>query len=89
MTITPDTTMNRQLKPDFGDDEFGRDAEWLYEQCPTGDIETLMWPFKENATATMDVDPMPRQLLTRTWNNLEADEKQFSFQTMMDDDLIE
>lgn len=89
LTITPDTTMNRQLKPDFGDDEFGRDAEWLYEQCPTGDIETLMWPFKENATATMDVDPMPRQLLTRTWNNLEADEKQFSFQTMMDDDLIE
>ena len=87
--------MNRQLKPDFGDDEFGRDAEWLYEQCRTGDLETMVWPFKQNITGIMDVDPMPRQLLNRTWNNLEADENLSSFETLMtelkddDEDLVE
>ncbi|RAK76975.1 uncharacterized protein BO72DRAFT_117051 [Aspergillus fijiensis CBS 313.89] len=33
---------------DFGDDQFARDAQWLYENCPTGDLSELAWPEAEN-----------------------------------------
>ncbi|PWY92086.1 hypothetical protein BO70DRAFT_348521 [Aspergillus heteromorphus CBS 117.55] len=29
---------------DFGDDEFAREAQWLYENCPSGDLRDLEWP---------------------------------------------
>lgn len=84
--------LNQQQIPDFGDDEFGRDAQWLYEQCPTGNLDTLTWPSRHNVVTAIQVDAMPRQLLTRTWNNLEADENHSLFSKMMemdDEDLIE
>ncbi|PYH40254.1 uncharacterized protein BP01DRAFT_361438 [Aspergillus saccharolyticus JOP 1030-1] len=36
---------------DFGDDQFARDAQWLYENCPTGDLSELVWPDAENYEA--------------------------------------
>ncbi|RAH72872.1 uncharacterized protein BO66DRAFT_249261 [Aspergillus aculeatinus CBS 121060] len=33
---------------DFGDDQFARDAQWLYENCPTGDLSELAWPEAES-----------------------------------------
>lgn len=73
-------------KLDFGDDEFGRDAQWLYEQCPTGNLEKLVWPVKQSVTKSQDIDPMARQLLTRTWNNLELDDNHALFCDMMEKD---
>ncbi|RAK98246.1 uncharacterized protein BO80DRAFT_457529 [Aspergillus ibericus CBS 121593] len=29
---------------DFGDDEFAREAQWLFENCPSGDLSDLVWP---------------------------------------------
>ncbi|PYH82882.1 hypothetical protein BO82DRAFT_58747 [Aspergillus uvarum CBS 121591] len=33
---------------DFGNDQFARDAQWLYENCPTGDLSELVWPEAES-----------------------------------------
>lgn len=94
LTRLSDIFMNQQPKPDFGDDEFGRDAQWLYEQCPAGNLEKLAWPNKKSVVVAAEVDPAPRQLLTRTWNNLEADDNQAVLSQMMnivgdDDDVVE
>ncbi|RAH85355.1 hypothetical protein BO86DRAFT_304693 [Aspergillus japonicus CBS 114.51] len=32
----------------FGDDQFARDAQWLYENCPNGDLSELVWPEAES-----------------------------------------
>ncbi|PYH97363.1 hypothetical protein BO71DRAFT_467753 [Aspergillus ellipticus CBS 707.79] len=37
-------TSAQQLIEDFGDDEFAREAQWLYENCPSGDLRDLEWP---------------------------------------------
>lgn len=94
LTRLSDIFLNQQPKPDFGDDEFGRDALWLYEQCPKGNLEKLAWPNKKSVVVAAEVEPVPRQLLTRTWNNLEADDNQTVLSQLMDvdfddDDLVE
>ncbi|RAL07695.1 uncharacterized protein BO97DRAFT_355824 [Aspergillus homomorphus CBS 101889] len=52
---TPDTIPASVTRPesasepeDFGDDQFARDAQWLYENCPTGDLSELVWPEAES-----------------------------------------
>ncbi|OJK04984.1 hypothetical protein ASPACDRAFT_38548 [Aspergillus aculeatus ATCC 16872] len=45
----PAASPERASSPeDFGDDQFARDAQWLYENCPTGDLSELVWPEAEN-----------------------------------------
>lgn len=71
-------------KLDFGNDDYARDAEWLYKQCPSGKLDQLKWPRKQNMITAMNVDSAPRQLLTRTWNNLEMDANHATFRNMME-----
>ncbi|GKZ87679.1 hypothetical protein CBS63078_6955 [Aspergillus niger] len=53
ITPTPSTSQTapasapepeQQTTEDFGDDEFAREAQWLYENCPSGDLNDLVWP---------------------------------------------
>lgn len=41
----------------FGDDQFARDAEWLYEHCPSGDFNEFAWPSRRDLVEALGVDP--------------------------------
>lgn len=72
---------------DFGDDEAGQDAKWLYDLCPSGKVEELPWPGKQSLVGALGVEERQKQLLVRTWNNLEMDENSRLFSRMMDEEL--
>ncbi|PYI02243.1 hypothetical protein BO78DRAFT_225221 [Aspergillus sclerotiicarbonarius CBS 121057] len=42
--VEPASEPEQQPSEDFGDDEFAREAQWLYENCPSGDLGDLVWP---------------------------------------------
>ncbi|GLA62135.1 hypothetical protein AtubIFM54640_002677 [Aspergillus tubingensis] len=42
--LAPAPEPEQQTIEDFGDDEFAREAQWLYENCPSGDLNDLVWP---------------------------------------------
>ena len=44
---SPDSVAHEPIEHDFGTDEFAEDAQWLYEICPSGDFEQIVWPAHE------------------------------------------
>jgi hypothetical protein len=68
-----------QLTALFGDDEAGRDALWLYNNCPTGDFSQLQWPEPESYCDSLGIDPEAEVLLNRVWNQDEVDAGYASF----------
>lgn len=39
----------------FGQDRFAHEAEWLYENCPTGDFGDLKWPENTGLAETLGI----------------------------------
>lgn len=40
--------VHEAFEHDFGTDEFAKDAQWLYDICPSGDFEQIVWPARES-----------------------------------------
>jgi hypothetical protein len=88
MTATPDT-VNNNLTPAksgepaqsekaeepeaFGGDEFACDAEWLYQNCPSGDLNQLTWPVTQSYEESVGVSSRTVQLLASIWDDSEVD----------------
>lgn len=87
LTMSPELFSHLRRSLDFGEDQAGRDAQWLYELCPSGNIEELKWPSKQKVTDGLNVDPKPRQILTKTWNNLEVDDNHSLFCEMVKEEF--
>lgn len=85
LTISSDLFANLRPSLDFGDDQAGRDAQWLYEICPSGKMEELKWPMRQKITDSLDIDNKARQLLVKTWNNLELDDNHALFCEMVEE----
>ncbi|RMJ20882.1 hypothetical protein PHISP_08248 [Aspergillus sp. HF37] len=85
LTMSPELFSHLRRGLDFGEDQAGRDAQWLFELCPSGNIEELKWPPKQKVTDSLDVDPKPRQLLVKSWNNLEMDDNHSLFSEMVEE----
>ncbi|KAE8389806.1 hypothetical protein BDV23DRAFT_156533 [Aspergillus alliaceus] len=67
-------------KPEnFGDDEFARDAEWLYQNCPSGDLSQLKWPARQGYEESLGVSPASMQLLATIWDDSEIEPAYLAF----------
>lgn len=62
-----------QAAEKFGDDQFARDAEWLYENCPSGDLSKLAWPQKRSLVEGLGVDPAAEKILNEVWDDSELE----------------
>ncbi|KAE8138466.1 hypothetical protein BDV38DRAFT_72599 [Aspergillus pseudotamarii] len=94
LTATPDTVAPKQttkksdLTPqpgkadgpeNFGDDEFARDAEWLYQNCPSGDLSQLKWPARQSYEESLAVSSTSMQLLATIWDDGEIEPAYLAF----------
>ncbi|KAE8380986.1 hypothetical protein BDV26DRAFT_256270 [Aspergillus bertholletiae] len=94
LTATPDTVTSKQetKKSDltaqpgrmdepesFGDDEFAQDAEWLYQNCPSGDLSQLKWPARQTYEESLGVSSTSMQLLATIWDHSEIEPAYLAF----------
>lgn len=94
LTATPDTVAPNQTtkksdltpqpgkadKPEnFGDDEFALDAEWLYQNCPSGDLSQLKWPARQSYEEGLGVSSKSMQLLATIWDDGEIEPAYLAF----------
>ncbi|KAB8259151.1 hypothetical protein BDV32DRAFT_124614 [Aspergillus pseudonomiae] len=63
----------------FGDDEFARDAEWLYQNCPSGDLSQLKWPAKQSYEESLGVSSTSMKLLATIWDDSEIEPAYLAF----------
>ncbi|RDW86883.1 uncharacterized protein DSM5745_03525 [Aspergillus mulundensis] len=80
--ITPDLTPASTPAPalpagkpteEFGDDQFAKDAQWLYDICPTGDLSKLVWPEKKPFGEDFDISDEARRIANEIWDSTEVD----------------
>ncbi|OJJ75905.1 hypothetical protein ASPBRDRAFT_26431 [Aspergillus brasiliensis CBS 101740] len=57
----------QQSIEDFGDDEFAREAQWLYENCPSGNLSDLVWP-QPVSYEEQDFSPEVIGLVNEIWD---------------------
>lgn len=57
----------------FGDDQFARDAEWLYENCPSGDFSEFAWPNRRDLVEALSVEPVSGKVSNEGWDTNELE----------------
>ncbi|PLB38451.1 uncharacterized protein BDW47DRAFT_22915 [Aspergillus candidus] len=75
LTATPDALANREevVADAFGDDDFARDAKWLLEKCPSGDLRNLVWPQTQSLVDSIGTQPESLDVLSSIWDDAELD----------------
>ncbi|KAL6239967.1 hypothetical protein BDW75DRAFT_235801 [Aspergillus navahoensis] len=58
----------------FGDDEFAKDAQWLYSICPSGDLSQLVWPEKKPFGEGLNISAEALRIANEIWDPAEVDE---------------
>ncbi|EAW09885.1 uncharacterized protein ACLA_041010 [Aspergillus clavatus NRRL 1] len=81
LTLTPDIVTPQQPVESFGeDDQFARDAQWLYENCSSGDLKQLQWPAKHDLQQSSGVDKEAIKIVAELWDSVDLDNAQRVFQ---------
>lgn len=75
----------KQAPEKFGDDKFARDAEWLYENCPSGDLSKLTWPAKRSLVDNLGIDPAAEELVNAARDDMDLDTGYRAFQHGMEE----
>lgn len=75
----------KQAPEKFGDDKFARDAEWLYENCPSGDLSKFAWPAKRSLVDTLGIDPAAEELVSAARDDMDLDTGHRAFQHGMEE----
>ncbi|KAL4998306.1 hypothetical protein BDV10DRAFT_185347 [Aspergillus recurvatus] len=83
--VTPDLTPApappvEKATEKFGDDEFAKDAQWLYGICPSGDLSQLVWPEKKPFGEGLNVSAEALRVANEIWDPAEVDEAYAIFQ---------
>lgn len=52
---SPDSVVHEPIEHEFGTDEFAEDAQWLYDICPSGDFEQIVWPARESLQESLGI----------------------------------
>ncbi|RHZ51720.1 hypothetical protein CDV55_102274 [Aspergillus turcosus] len=85
--LTASPVVNEQPPVEtFGDDdEFARDAQWLYEQCSTGDFQQLQWPKPKTLQESLGVDDEIVRLVASVWDASAVDEVHRAFRQSLEE----
>ncbi|KAL4921946.1 hypothetical protein BDW62DRAFT_173713 [Aspergillus aurantiobrunneus] len=85
--MTPDVTptppaekMTEKVAEKFGDDQFAKDAQWLYEKCPSGDLRKLDWPETRPFGENLNVSANALRILNEIWDPAEIEDAYDVFQ---------
>lgn len=84
---TPSTLSNREeaVTDAFGgDDDFARDAQWLLEKCPSGDLRNLVWPQRQSLTDSTGTRPESLSALASIWDDSEVDRAYLVFSASLE-----
>lgn len=54
------------------DDDFSRDAAWMYQQAPSGDLGQLQFPSEDRYADTVGADTVVQRLVGEVWNEQRA-----------------
>ncbi|KKK16092.1 hypothetical protein ARAM_007360 [Aspergillus rambellii] len=78
LTLTPDINITpappaEEMTEKFGDDQFAQDAQWLYENCPSGDLRQLVWPAKQSFAESLNASPAALKILSEIWDDADVD----------------
>ncbi|KAL4775411.1 hypothetical protein BDW60DRAFT_142823 [Aspergillus nidulans var. acristatus] len=63
----------------FGDDEFAKDAQWLYSICPSGDLSQLVWPEKKPFGEGLIISAEALRIASEIWDPAEVDDAYVTF----------
>ncbi|KAL4817916.1 hypothetical protein BDW67DRAFT_158110 [Aspergillus spinulosporus] len=63
----------------FGDDEFAKDAQWLYSICPSGDLSQLVWPEKKPFGEGLIISAEALRIASEIWDSAEVDDAYVTF----------
>lgn len=77
MVATPDTVVEQpqaETPEQFGNDQFARDAEWLYENCPSGDLKQLSWPAKRSLSESLGTSAAALKIMNDTLKQADIEE---------------
>lgn len=69
----PEKPSEKQAAERFGDDQFARDAEWLYERCPSGDLSKFAWPEKRGLVDSLEINPEAVKILDDVWDDADIE----------------
>ncbi|KAL3482280.1 hypothetical protein BJX99DRAFT_217694 [Aspergillus californicus] len=70
--VTPAPSVEKITKR-FGDDQFGEDAQWLFENCPSGDLSQLSWPKPQNRAESLSISSEAVRILDEIWDPADVD----------------
>ncbi|KAL3466189.1 hypothetical protein BJX64DRAFT_251029 [Aspergillus heterothallicus] len=73
---TPDFTpapVAEKIAEQFGDDQFAQDAQWLYENCPSGDLSQLVWPQPTSLAETLGISDAAVRVMNEVWDESQVD----------------
>jgi hypothetical protein len=85
--LTASPVVNQQPPVEtFGDDDqFARDAQWLYEQCATGDLQQLKWPEPNTLQKSLGVDDEIVRIVASVWDASAVDEVHRAFHQSLEE----
>ncbi|XHG05495.1 hypothetical protein AWENTII_008715 [Aspergillus wentii] len=73
MVAAPDAVTEKEPVEKFGEDQFAQDAQWLYDNCPSGDLRQLAWPAKQSLKESLGVSTEAVRILDDIWDDSEVD----------------
>ncbi|KAL4779870.1 hypothetical protein BJX76DRAFT_339505 [Aspergillus varians] len=85
--LTPNLTpapsadkITKNVTEKFGDDQFAKDAQWLYENCPSGDLRQLAWPARQPFGEGLNISANSLRILNEIWDPADVDNAYDVFQ---------
>ncbi|PKX88579.1 uncharacterized protein P174DRAFT_465091 [Aspergillus novofumigatus IBT 16806] len=85
LTASPAVNQQPPVETFGDDDQFARDAQWLYEQCSTGDLQQLKWPEPNTLQESLGVDDEIVQIVASVWDASAVDEVHRAFRQSLEE----
>ncbi|KAF7169335.1 hypothetical protein CNMCM5623_002109 [Aspergillus felis] len=79
LTASPIVNQQPPVETFGDDDQFARDAQWLYEQCSSGDLQQLKWPEPNTLQKSLGVDDEIVRIVASVWDASAVDEVHRAF----------
>ncbi|KAL4794650.1 hypothetical protein BDV19DRAFT_390016 [Aspergillus venezuelensis] len=84
---TPDATPTlkstaaaEKIAEEFGDDHFAQEAQWLFENCPSGDLTQLKWPEPRPFGEGLNASAESIRIVNEIWDPADVDKAYAVFQ---------